>query len=170
MYVLALWMTRITLNYLSSSPRRLRRPILTGELVYIGIRFQRVFSVFAHLTDNSIRPDFLEALLPFIDPKLTHFNKRCISVNDASSGRQLLRFSDGTTFEADLVIGADGIKSAVRKAVIGDDADRSVLHFPNIYGYRALVPIDNLRSSEFKINILTHPFIWVGQGKVSPMI
>ena len=42
-----------------------------------------------------------------------------------------LAFSDGTTMEADLVIGVDGVGSIVRKAVVGDDAA------PEYAGYAA---------------------------------
>ena len=46
----------------------------------------------------------------------SHLSKRCVSVRrgERNAGRAVLLFADGSTHEADVVIGADGIKSAVR--------------------------------------------------------
>jgi len=100
-----------------------------------------------HLTTTAIlhpRPAFLDALFPLLpDPKATHFNKRCTSVSTLPSGAQLLHFADGTTHEADLVIGADGIRSTTRSAVVG--TDKKVLQFTNTVAYRGLVPLDALK-------------------------
>ena len=48
--------------------------------------------------------------MPLLDSGVTKFNKRCVSLGRTSAGRQVVHFSDHTTYEADLVIGADGIK------------------------------------------------------------
>ncbi|KAG6330766.1 hypothetical protein ID866_8322 [Astraeus odoratus] len=65
------------------------------------------------------RADFLDAVVGLIDPAIVHFNKRCTLISQENTSRPVIHFKDGTTFEADVVIGADGIKSAVRPAVIG---------------------------------------------------
>lgn len=39
-------------------------------------------------------------------------------------GRPKVRFADGEEEEADLVIGADGVRSVVKKALFGDDDER----------------------------------------------
>lgn len=44
----------------------------------------------------------------------SHFHKRCVSVTTVLGGRAEVRFADGSAHVADIVIGADGIKSAVR--------------------------------------------------------
>ena len=56
----------------------------------------------------------LVGILP--DNVRSHLSKRCTAVQAASDGshRAHLRFADGSTHEADVVIGADGIKSVVR--------------------------------------------------------
>ena len=103
---------------------------------------------------------FLDALIPLLDADVTKFSKRCISVGPTSSGRQVMHFADNTTYEADLVIGADGIKSIIRNAVVRD----SHLGFDR-YAYRGMIPIDKLKLAGMKTNVC-RPLAWVGLGSV----
>lgn len=58
---------------------------------------------------------FLKALERLLPPSVgQHFNKRCTSTVTAPDGRVRISFADGTEHTADVVIGADGVKSAVR--------------------------------------------------------
>ena len=50
-----------------------------------------------------------------------HMNKRIENLIEKPSGAYTLSFQDGTTTEADAVIGADGIKSTVRQILLGKD-------------------------------------------------
>ena len=75
----------------------------------------QVLTVFC--TDRAVLIDTLAALLP---PQAhSHFRKRCTSVTAAPDGRAEVRFADGSTHVADIVIGADGIKSAIRGLGMG---------------------------------------------------
>ncbi|KDR85599.1 hypothetical protein GALMADRAFT_373240 [Galerina marginata CBS 339.88] len=109
------------------------------------------------------RPAFLDAMAPMLDPSVTHFNKRCIAVERGISDRPLIRFSDGTTHEADLVIGADGIKSTTRNAVIGGGENR--LGWSGTYAYRGLVPIETLKAAGMQAEVESRPYNWVGLDK-----
>ena len=68
------------------------------------------------------------------------FKKRYISLGFGSSlTRQVIHFADNsTTYEADLVIGADGINSTTRNAVVSDVR----LYFSNTCACRGLIPLD----------------------------
>ena len=47
-----------------------------------------------------------------------NYNKRLVSIEDVPNEPIIARFSDGTTAEGDFIVGADGIRSQVRQAVM----------------------------------------------------
>ena len=57
---------------------------------------------------------------------------------DTVNGTAVARFADGTTAEGDVVIGADGIRSAIRAQHFGDGHPR----FTEMVAWRAIVPMD----------------------------
>jgi salicylate hydroxylase len=66
---------------------------------------------------------------------------RCVGVTD-DSDRPGIGFADGESASADVVVGADGVHSAVRAHVAGDRTAR----FSGTVGYRGLVPVEKLPS------------------------
>lgn len=60
-----------------------------------------------------------QTLLSEIDVAKVHLNKRLESVQQ-TDGKVVVQFEDGTSAEGDIVIGADGIKSVVRKSIFGE--------------------------------------------------
>ena len=69
--------------------------------------------------------------------KAVRLAARCVSVEAREDGASA-KFADGTEIEADVIIGADGIHSAVRASIIGPDKPR----FTGKICYRCLVPTD----------------------------
>jgi salicylate hydroxylase len=69
--------------------------------------------------------------------------RRCVAValGDRAS-RPRIVFADGSTEDADVVVGADGVHSVVRAAVAGSRAPV----FSGTVGYRGLVPVEALPS------------------------
>jgi 2-polyprenyl-6-methoxyphenol hydroxylase-like FAD-dependent oxidoreductase len=62
---------------------------------------------------------------------------RCTAV-DPDGATAAARFLDGSEVEADVIVGADGIHSAVRSSLFGPDAPR----FTGKICYRSVVPVD----------------------------
>lgn len=119
------------------------------------------------------RAALLHALAPLFPSNRIHFNKKCKDIaldSSSKSGLYRLYFQDGTSHQAHLVIGADGVRSTVRKVVFQGPASYSdgkrnsqgnghafthgdrlkeddKLMFTGIKMYRSLVPYDRLRQA-----------------------
>jgi salicylate hydroxylase len=81
--------------------------------------------------------------------------KRLVGIDDTGV-RTIMRFEDGSTTEADLVVGADGARSFVRRWMLGyDDA-----LYSGCSGFRGVVPMDKLPSLPDPTAIQ----FWIGPG------
>ncbi|TGO41849.1 hypothetical protein BHYA_0015g00120 [Botrytis hyacinthi] len=87
------------------------------------------------------RAHFLDELVKLVPKEIAQFGKRVEKVEEKGS-RLLMTFQDGTTAEADAVIGCDGIKSRTRHMVLGDDHDATSPVFSGKYAYRGLIPME----------------------------
>ena len=83
------------------------------------------------------RADLLEVLGSSLPDEIVHLGARCSSVESTDHGA-VARFTDGSEVEADVIVGADGIHSAVRASLFGPDAPR----FTGKICWRCLVPVD----------------------------
>ena len=66
------------------------------------------------------RADLLNALASALDPASIHLGHRLTSVEERGGGVSLC-FANGVRHEAHAVIGADGVRSVIRRALYGDD-------------------------------------------------
>lgn len=83
------------------------------------------------------RADVHAILCADIPAERVRFNVQCVGVDRTRAGATA-RFSDGSSFEADLIVGADGIHSVVRDALWGPSEARFTGHMC----WRALVPVE----------------------------
>ncbi|KAI1770476.1 FAD/NAD(P)-binding domain-containing protein [Hypoxylon cercidicola] len=97
--------------------------------------------------EGTRRDQFLEALVKIIPQEIVELRKRLDTIEEKAEERVLLKFADGTTAEADAVIGCDGIKSRVRELMLGSDDPASFPHYTHKVAYRALVPMDKAISA-----------------------
>lgn len=102
------------------------------------------------------RADLLDALARTIDVSRLHLDHRCIGLAEAADGITV-EFANGNRHKADIVIGADGIHSQVRRYLYGDDHPT----FTGQMVWRAL-----LDGSLFPRDLLgPHGFCgWIGKG------
>ncbi|KAF9258324.1 FAD/NAD(P)-binding domain-containing protein [Marasmius fiardii PR-910] len=93
-----------------------------------------------HNTSRFFRPHLINVLAHHVPPEHLHLGERLVGIEFESSGRPVLKFEDGQVFPADLVIGADGIKSRVRGTYI---LNFKLQHTGQIW-LRAVFPISRL--------------------------
>jgi 2-polyprenyl-6-methoxyphenol hydroxylase-like FAD-dependent oxidoreductase len=79
------------------------------------------------------RGDLHESLLAAAEGAQVHLNKRLVGLEQKGEYVELA-FADGTTAEADAVIGADGLHSVVRELLLGPETPR----FSGRVAYRAV--------------------------------
>lgn len=87
------------------------------------------------------RADFQQVLSGAVGMDGIELNKRLVDIDDSGS-EAVLHFTDGSTATADLVIGADGARSTVRRLMLGyDDA-----LYSGASAFRGIVPIEQMSS------------------------
>jgi salicylate hydroxylase len=91
------------------------------------------------------RADLLDVLAAALPDGIVTLGKRCTGM-EAGDARNppVARFADGSEVSADVIIGADGIHSAVRTALFGPDAPR----FTGRICYRSVIPIAAVAGKE----------------------
>jgi salicylate hydroxylase len=83
------------------------------------------------------RADLLDALAESLPNEIVTLGARCTGVTSDDRVASAA-FKDGSEIEADVVVGADGIHSAVRTSLFGPDAPR----FTGKICWRCVVPVD----------------------------
>lgn len=87
------------------------------------------------------RADFQQVLSGAVGMDVIELRKRLVDIDDSGT-EVVLRFTDGSTATADLVIGADGARSTVRRLMLGyDDA-----LYSGVSAFRGIVPIQQMSS------------------------
>jgi len=85
------------------------------------------------------RGDLHRVMQEALPAESIHLDKRCTGVELRAEGVGI-RFADGTSAEADVVIGADGIHSAIRRHVFGGVGAR----YAGTMCWRTLIPMEGL--------------------------
>ncbi len=108
----------------------------TGRVISKTGREQQA-SLFGSAGATAHRADLLDVLSNSVPSELVTLGTRCIGV-EPDGPVAVARFEDGAEVEADLIVGADGIHSAVRASLFGPDAPR----FTGKICYRSVVPVE----------------------------
>jgi salicylate hydroxylase len=102
-----------------SSPGIYTRNMQTGEFLEFNDRRKTAARLGApYYTFH--RADLLDALASGLDRRLVHLDHRLVGIEEQSDGVGLT-FANGAKVEAEFVIGADGVRSAIRQALYGQD-------------------------------------------------
>lgn len=101
------------------------------------------FTITNSLGQNGVhRADFLAELVKLLPEGVARFGKRLQDIAEKADGRLRIHFEDGTSTDADAVIGCDGIKSSVRRVMLGRSHPSSTPSFTHKYAYRGLIAMD----------------------------
>ncbi|HSC04872.1 MAG TPA: FAD-dependent monooxygenase [Solirubrobacteraceae bacterium] len=109
-----------------------------GRVISRTSRQQQV-SMFGCAGVTVHRADLLDVLAHSLPSGIVTLGARCVAV-EPDGEVAVARFQDGSEVEADVIIGADGIHSAVRASLFGPDAPR----FTGKICYRSVVPVDDV--------------------------
>lgn len=101
------------------------------------------------------RGDFIEALVGVLPEGMVHLGHKLERIEDKGD-RAVSTFTNGVTVEADLIVGADGIKSTVREQLFSDQQPV----FAGEHAYRAVVDIDDAHGLVVDDNLR----MYVGRG------
>lgn len=102
-----------------------------------------------------LRADLHRGLFERLPVGMVHLGLHCTEIIERV-GEVALRFADGSSATADVVIGADGIHSRVRELLVRDEPRYSGQSI-----YRALVPADQLAFLGTKPKVV----LWLGPGR-----
>lgn len=91
------------------------------------------------------RKDLLECYRDLIDLRRLHLGKRLVRIEGEDP--VMLFFQDGTSTEADCVIGADGIHSYTRKYILGDHPSVDAVNHDRWYQINKQVPLEEARGT-----------------------
>ena len=88
------------------------------------------------------RAAFLDELVALVPKEMVSFGKRVVGVDELGDEKGVtLRFADGSDAEASAIVGCDGVKSNLRRILLGEDNSAAHASFTGKYAYRGLIPI-----------------------------
>ncbi|KAL5113206.1 hypothetical protein ACEQ8H_008933 [Pleosporales sp. CAS-2024a] len=112
------------------------------------------------------RKELLDIMTSFIPIENVQFNKALESI-EQQSDKVVLKFADGETTEATLVVGSDGIKSIVREDVLGSSyPDEVAPVYASTYAYRAVLPMEEVYPILGTVSDIAKNYFGHGRGVV----
>jgi len=144
-----------------------------------GKDFYRIVTPYGSITVH--RSDMLKVLSDSLSEVVsTHFKKRLVGYAQGNSDVVTLSFSDGTTAEADMLVGADGVGSVTREVMYQNLADAAMVHdevearklesyirptWSGMYAYRALIDAEKLLEIAPGHQTMSKPMLYFGKNK-----
>jgi salicylate hydroxylase len=102
-----------------ASPGIYTRNMQTGEFLEFNDR-KKAAARYGAPYYSFHRADLLDALASGLDHGAIHLGHRLTAIEERHD-RVVLAFANGSQAEADMAIGADGVRSVIRRALYGDD-------------------------------------------------
>ncbi|WP_406430178.1 FAD-dependent monooxygenase [Streptomyces sp. NBC_01589] len=127
-----------------------------GDVLSVEQLSGRCEELYGERTYAVHRADLLATVRSAVPDEWIRLGARCTKV-EQDSDRAVLHFADGSRSEADIVIGADGIHSAVREAV----AEPGPPEYSGLCVFRAIVPAEAAPA----FTLRPAQTLWIGPGR-----
>lgn len=92
--------------------------------------------------EGVVRAHFRDEMIKLLPPDVLHMDKRLEQIVEKGDASLKLTFQDGSSVEADAVIGCDGIKSKTRSLILGQDHPAVLPSYTHLYALRNIVPME----------------------------
>jgi salicylate hydroxylase len=132
------------------------RDISTGKLIYVSPLGAAGTKRWGAPLYNIHRADLIDILAQAIPDGMLRLGVECVGFEQDDEG-VTVSMASGEKLRGDALIGADGIHSAIRKQMRGEEQT----HFSKILMWRALIPADKLGS----VNLEEKGNYWFGPGR-----
>jgi hypothetical protein len=132
------------------------RDLRTGKMLYQAPLGDEAADRYGAPMYNIHRADLVQMLADAVPAEAKRFGARVTDVSQDADGVEV-KLQDGSTLRDDVLVGCDGIHSAVRKHLRGEEQK----HFANILMWRSLIPAERLEG----LNLEERGNYWFGPGR-----
>ena len=132
------------------------RDLATGKQLYFAPLGAEAAARYGAPMYNVHRSDLIDVLAQALQPGTVRLGAKVLEIGQ-DANRAWVKLTSGETLEADALIGADGIHSAVRTAMRGPETTQ----FAHILMWRSLIPAHKLKH----LNLPVRGNNWFGPGR-----
>jgi salicylate hydroxylase len=132
------------------------RDLRSGKMLYRAPLGDEAAKRYGAPMYNIHRADLVQTLSDAVPPDAKRFGARVADVSQDVNGVEVT-LQDGATVRGDVLVGCDGIHSAVRQYLRGQEQK----HFANILMWRSLIPAERLEG----LNLEERGNYWFGPGR-----
>ena len=132
------------------------RDLRTGRMLYQAPLGDEAAGRYGAPMYNIHRADLVQILFDAVPPEAKKLGARCVAVSQDKDGVEV-RLQTGENVRGDVLVGCDGIHSAVRQHLRGKEEK----HFANILMWRSLIPAERLEG----LNLEERGNYWFGPGR-----
>jgi salicylate hydroxylase len=132
------------------------RDLRNGKMLYQAPLGDEAAKRYGAPMYNIHRADLVEILSAAVPSEAKRFAARVVDMSQDANGVEV-RLQDGETVRGDVLVGCDGIHSAVRRHLRGEEEK----HFANILMWRSLIPAERVEG----LNLEERGNYWFGPGR-----
>ena len=132
------------------------RDLRTGRMLYQAPLGDEAAARYGAPMYNIHRADLVQILFDAVPPEAKRLGARCVG-GVAGQGRRRGALQTGENLRGDALVGCDGIHSAVRQHLRGNEEK----HFANILMWRSLIPAERLEG----LGLEERGNYWFGPGR-----